>query len=39
VLGPDGPSKPLWPPMTVREQNAWEASLDVINAANATLPI
>jgi L-lactate dehydrogenase len=39
VLGPDGPSKPLWPPMTARERKAWEASLDVISAANATLPL
>lgn len=39
VLGPDGPSAPLWPPMTAREREAWEASLDVISTANAVLPI
>ena len=39
VLGPDGPSAPLWPPMTDAERKAWEHSLDVITAANAKLPI
>jgi L-lactate dehydrogenase len=39
VLGPDGPSAPLRPPMTDRERKAWDASLDVISTANAALPI
>lgn len=39
VLGPKGPSAPLWPPMTERERKAWDASLEVITAANAALPI
>jgi L-lactate dehydrogenase len=39
VLGPEGPSAPLWPPMTESECTAWEHSLDVITAANASLPI
>ena len=39
VLGPDGPSAPLWPRMTDREQAAWEHSLEVLAAANALLPI
>jgi L-lactate dehydrogenase len=38
VLGPDGPSSPLWPPMTDQERKAWEQSLDVITKANALLP-
>jgi L-lactate dehydrogenase len=38
VLGPDGPSSPLWPPMTDQERKAWEQSLDVITKANASLP-
>jgi L-lactate dehydrogenase len=38
VLGPDGPSSPLWPPMTDQERKAWEQSLDVIAKANASLP-
>jgi L-lactate dehydrogenase len=38
VLGPDGPSSPLWPPMTDQERKAWEHSLDVITKANASLP-
>jgi L-lactate dehydrogenase len=38
VLGPDGPSAPLWPPMTDAESTAWEHSLDVITEANASLP-
>ena len=38
VLGPDGPSTPLWPRMTAREQSAWEQSLEVLAAANALLP-
>jgi L-lactate dehydrogenase len=39
VLGPDGPSSPLWPPMTDQERKAWEQSLDVISNANASLPL
>jgi L-lactate dehydrogenase len=39
VLGPDGPSAPLWPPMTDAECIAWEHSVDVITEANAALPI
>lgn len=39
VLAPEGPSAPLWPPMTEAECKAWERSLDVITAANASLPI
>ena len=39
VLGPDGPSAPLWPRMTDAEQQSWEHSLDVIAKANALLPI
>lgn len=38
VLGPDGPSAPLWPRMTDREHQAWEHSLEVLHAANASLP-
>ena len=38
VLGPDGPSSPLWPRMTGREQAAWDHSLEVLAAANALLP-
>jgi L-lactate dehydrogenase len=39
VLGPDGPSAPLWPPMSDDERTAWEHSLEVVTAANAMLPI
>ena len=39
VLGPDGPSTPLRPRMTEREREAWEHSLDVLAAANESLPI
>ena len=39
VLGPDGPSSPLWPQMTARERDAWEHSLEVLAAANTSLPI
>ncbi len=39
VLGPDGPSTPLWPQMTSRERDAWERSLEVLAAANKSLPI
>jgi L-lactate dehydrogenase len=38
VLGPDGPSTPLWPRMTVRERQAWERSVEMISAASELLP-
>ena len=38
ILGPDGPSAPLWPKMTEGEQKSWERSLEVIVAANESLP-
>ena len=38
VLGPEGPSAPLWPNMNDLERKAWERSLDVIAAANDLLP-
>ena len=39
VLGPDGPSEPLWPQMTARERDGWEHSLEVLATANKSLPI
>ena len=39
VLGPDGPSKPLWPRMTDAEREAWERSVEIVSAANDLLPI
>jgi L-lactate dehydrogenase len=39
VVGPDGPSAPLMPVMTSREQEGWEHSLAVLRAANEALPI
>ncbi len=39
VLGPDGPSAPLWPQMTDTERTCWERSLDVLSTANQLLPI
>jgi L-lactate dehydrogenase len=39
VLGPDGPSAPLWPQMTNAERKAWEHSLETLSAANDLLPI
>jgi L-lactate dehydrogenase len=39
ILGPDGPSAPLWPHMIDRERDAWERSLDTLRAANELLPI
>ena len=39
VLGPEGPSAPLHPQMTEAERKAWERSLDVLAAANESLPI
>lgn len=38
VLGPSGPSAPLWPRMTDNERKAWEHSLEVLAAANEALP-
>ena len=38
VLGPEGPSAPLWPRMTDTERTAWEHSLEVLAAANELLP-
>ena len=38
VLGPAGPSAPLMPRMTEREQQAWDHSLEVLAAANELLP-
>jgi len=39
ILGPEGPSAPLWPPMTPGERAAWERSIDVLTTANESLPI
>jgi L-lactate dehydrogenase len=39
VLGPDGPSAPVWPHMSDTERVAWEQSLKVLAEANAELPI
>ena len=39
ILGPDGPSAPLWPQMTDRERDAWEHSLEMLAVANESLPI
>jgi L-lactate dehydrogenase len=38
VLGPEGPSAPLWPQMTDHERAAWDHSLEVLSAANDLLP-
>src|SRR4051812_20066102 len=38
ILGPEGPSAPLWPKMNDLEHRAWERSLEVISTANASLP-
>lgn len=38
VLGPDGPSAPLMPAMSTREQDAWDKSLTVLRKANEELP-
>jgi L-lactate dehydrogenase len=38
VLGPDGPSAPLMPPMTAHEHESWDRTLDVLRAANESLP-
>jgi L-lactate dehydrogenase len=39
VLGPDGPSDPVWPPMSDAEQAAWENSLEVLAKANTALDL
>jgi L-lactate dehydrogenase len=39
VLGPEGPSPPLWPPMAEAERAGWERSIEVLSQANALLPI
>ena len=39
VLGPDGPSAPLWPTMTDKERAAWDRTLEVLATANECLPI
>ena len=39
VLGPDGPSAPLWPSMTPGERSAWDKSIAVLADANKLLPI
>jgi L-lactate dehydrogenase len=39
VLGPDGPSEPLMPPMCESERAAWDRSLEVLAEANEQLPI
>ena len=38
VLGPDGPSAPLWPQMAPAERAGWDHSLEVLAAANEVLP-
>jgi L-lactate dehydrogenase len=38
ILGPDGPSAPLWPTMTAGERARWEQSLEVLAKANVALP-
>jgi L-lactate dehydrogenase len=37
VLGPDGPSAPVWPPMSDIERSSWDRSLSVLAEANAVL--
>jgi L-lactate dehydrogenase len=39
VLGPDGPSEPVWPRMNEDERSAWERSLELLATANAALTI
>ena len=39
VLGPKGPSRPLRPRMTDAEQQAFDRSIEVLTAANASLPL
>jgi L-lactate dehydrogenase len=38
VLGPTGPSTPVWPSMTAAERTAWDRSLAVLAEATAQLP-
>ena len=38
ILGPEGPSAPLWPQMTGHERTAWERSVEVLASANQLLP-
>jgi L-lactate dehydrogenase len=38
VLGPEGPSAPLLPTMTDREQRDWDHTLEVLAEANQALP-
>jgi L-lactate dehydrogenase len=38
VLGPEGPSDPLMPVMTEREQRDWAHTLEVLEEANRALP-
>lgn len=37
VLGPEGPSAPVWPPMNDAERAAWDRSLEVLTEANVAL--
>ena len=37
ILGPEGPSAPLWPQMTGLERTAWERSVEVLASANQLL--
>jgi L-lactate dehydrogenase len=39
VLGPNGPSVPLWPRMSDAEREAFDGSVAVLTTANASLPI
>ena len=38
ILGPEGPSAPLWPQMTGPERAAWERSVEVLATVNQLLP-
>jgi L-lactate dehydrogenase len=38
VLGPDGPSAPIWPQMSTPERAAWDQTLEVLSKATAPLP-
>jgi L-lactate dehydrogenase len=37
VLGPDGPSAPVWPRMNENERAGWDRSIEVLAEANAVL--
>jgi L-lactate dehydrogenase len=39
IIGPEGPSAPLWPPMAAAERAGWDHSIDVLTKANEALPI